>query len=232
MNKTFPARKSGSGFTLVELLVVIVIIAALTAIGFPVAKRMKEAAARTQCMTQLRSWAVAIGGYSADHDGKIEWEPWPSIGTNPLEYSPYVTYWTGDSTDSSGFEAQMKQRCCPSLGWKKVPGGPNAPVTYAMIQPVGITGVGISGRRDDGKSSAYPASLIKRPSKFMLMIDATGAGYTVSTAAQFQSKVKPLTIAGPNARHQQSVNALLADYSVRAMSWTEINRGMANWSTF
>ena len=234
MKKTLPARKSGfvSGFTLVELLVVIVIIAALTAIGFPVAKRMRESAARTQCMTQLRSWAVAIGGYAADHDGKIEWEPWPSIGTNPLEYSPYVSYWTGDSTDSSGFDAQMKQRWCPAVGWKKVPGGPNAPVNYAMIQPVGITGVGISGRRDDGKSSAYSASLIKRPSKFMLMVDATGAGYTVSTAAQFQTKVKPLTVAGKDARHQQTVNALLADYSVRPMTWSEINRGITTWSTF
>ena len=234
MKKTLPARKSGfvSGFTLVELLVVIVIIAALTAIGFPVAKRMKEAAARTQCMTQLRSWAVAIGGYSADHDGKIEWEPWPSIGTDPLHYSPYVSYWTGDSEDSSGFEAQLKQRCCPAIGWKRVSGGPNSPVTYATIQPVGVAAVGITGRAEKGLSSAYSASLIKRPSKFMLMIDATGAGYSVSTATQFQAKVKPLTVAGKDARHQQTVNALLADYSVRAMTWSEINRGMTNWSTF
>lgn len=234
MKKTLPARKSGSfsGFTLVELLVVIVIIAGLTAIGFPVARKMKESAARTQCMTQLRSWAVAIGGYSADHDGKIEWEPWPSIGEDPLKYSPYVSYWTGDSNDRSGFETQLKQRCCPAVGWKPTKGGPNSPVTYAMIQPVGVAAVGISGRAERGQSSAYPASLIKKPSRFMLMIDATGAGYTVSTAAQFQTKIKPLTVTGSEARHQKSVNALFADFSVKSMTWADINRGLSYWSTF
>lgn len=220
------------GFTLVELLIVIVIIAVLTAIGFPVAKKMKQSAQRTQCMTQLRSWGVAIAGYSADQGGKIEWEPWPSIGTNPLQYSPYVSYWTADSNDASGFEAHLKQRNCPCVPWVKVAGGPNSPVTYAMIQPVGVAAVGISGRAERGLSSAYSATLIKRPNRFMLMIDATGSGYTVSTPAQFETKVKPLTAKGPTSRHNQTVNALFADYSVKTMSWSEINGGLSYWSTF
>lgn len=227
-----PKTRFSRGFTLVELLVVILIIVALTAIGFPAAQRIKQSAARTKCMTQLRSWGVAVAGYAADHDGKIEWEPWPSIGTNPLLYSPYVSYWTADSTDRSGFDSQMQQRCCPSQGWKKVAGGPNSPVGYAMIQPVGIAGVGLSGRAEKGLSSAYSMSLIKRPSRFMLMIDATGDKYTVSSPEQFTAKVKPLTIAGKNSRHDQKVNALFADYSVRTMSWPEINNGLSYWSAF
>ena len=231
--KPTPLRtRSAAGFTLTELLVVILIIAVLAAIGFPVANKMKAHAARTQCMTQLRTWGHAIAGLAADNDGKIEWEPWPSIGTNPLQYSPYVSYWTGDSNDRSGFAAQLQQRNCPAVPWKPVPGRPNSPVTYAMIQPVGVSGVGISGRAERGESSAYPASRIKRPSRFMLMIDATGSGYTVSTPAQFQSKVKPLTQPGSGSRHKQSVNALFADYSVRSMTWGEIEPGLSYWSTF
>jgi prepilin-type N-terminal cleavage/methylation domain-containing protein/prepilin-type processing-associated H-X9-DG protein len=223
--------KSHAGFTLVELLIVITIIAVLTAIGFPLATKMRESAKRTQCMSQLRQWGVAIGGYTADHDGKIEWEPWPSIGTDPLSYSPYVSYWTGDSEDKSGFEAQLRNRCCPAVEWKKVAGGGNSPVTYAMIQPVGVGAVGISGRQN-GKSSAYPMAKINRPSRFMLMIDATGSGYYVSTAAQFQTKVQPITVKGDDCRHNQAVNALFADFSVRTMYWPEINKGTSYWTTF
>lgn len=56
------------GFTLVELLVVIGIIAVLTAILFPVFTSVRKAARRTACLSNLRQLVQAQKMYSDDHD--------------------------------------------------------------------------------------------------------------------------------------------------------------------
>ncbi|MGB6219844.1 prepilin-type N-terminal cleavage/methylation domain-containing protein [Haloferula sp.] len=54
------------GFTLVELLVVIVIIVALAAIIFPIAARVKKKAQASQCMSNLRQLAIVVRGEASD----------------------------------------------------------------------------------------------------------------------------------------------------------------------
>lgn len=225
------APRLQSGFTLTELLVVILIIVVLAGMLFPLVTNMRNAATRSQCMNQFRNWGVAFSGYAADHDGKINWEHWPSIGTDPLQYSPYIPYWTGDSDDRTGFQMQLAQRNCPAVKYKTG----NSPVTYSTIQPVGISKVGISGRIN-GESSDYPLSKITRPNRFMLMIETlapTGkVGYSVSAAADFTSRVKPITDPGPDLRHNRRINALMGDYSVREMYWKDVEKGLSYWTTF
>jgi len=57
-----------SAFTLIELLVVIAIIAILAAILFPVFAQAKEAAKRTQCLSNTKQMATGIYMYAGDYD--------------------------------------------------------------------------------------------------------------------------------------------------------------------
>lgn len=70
------------GFTLIELLVVIAIIAILAAILFPVFAQAREAARKTQCISNCKQIGTGINMYAQDYD-----ETLPSLvfnNTNPL----------------------------------------------------------------------------------------------------------------------------------------------------
>jgi prepilin-type N-terminal cleavage/methylation domain-containing protein/prepilin-type processing-associated H-X9-DG protein len=80
-------RSRGSGgWTLVELLVVVSILAVLAGILFPVFARARERATRTACASNLRQMGLAMQLYVSDWDGML-----PSISHDITE-DPYS--WT------------------------------------------------------------------------------------------------------------------------------------------
>jgi len=63
--------RRGLGFTLVELLVVISILAVLMGILLPVLARTRAAAKSVLCRTNLRQWGIALHCYVDEYDGGI-----------------------------------------------------------------------------------------------------------------------------------------------------------------
>lgn len=141
-------------FTLIELLVVIAIIAILAAILFPVFTQAKDAAKKTQSISNLKQIALASMMYSGDYDdifpmsaymkAPVSPDPRPVIFSIYDAVQPYMKNYQlfVSPSDEEGSQGQDWRGRLNAINLTNVPGG----VRYASYAPnLGLFGENFCG---------------------------------------------------------------------------------------
>jgi prepilin-type N-terminal cleavage/methylation domain-containing protein len=102
LNRTAADTRHPTGFTLVELLIVVAIVSLLAAIMFPVFAQARQKARQSRCLSNLRQIGAALLVYSHDYDERFPAECWaPPVNGGDFANMPYdqqiLPYFKNDS---------------------------------------------------------------------------------------------------------------------------------------
>ena len=89
-------RADGAGFTLVELLVVIAVIAILASLLLPALAQAKEKGRQTRCINSVRQQTLAVIMYADDHNGFLPPTAYNDVTGNEIDWpsilDPYLNF--------------------------------------------------------------------------------------------------------------------------------------------
>jgi prepilin-type N-terminal cleavage/methylation domain-containing protein len=115
--------KKKKGFTLVELLVVISIIAVLLAVLIPSLQKARELAKRTICATQVKQIGVGMGGYALEYNDKMPWSGGQKSGVpddtvdEPTMHPGLIWRTNHADTTKDGLFCDLSAKCqCGEMG--------------------------------------------------------------------------------------------------------------------
>jgi prepilin-type N-terminal cleavage/methylation domain-containing protein/prepilin-type processing-associated H-X9-DG protein len=115
------AVRARPGFSLIELLAVIVVVGILSAVLIPVIGGARHSADRVECTSNLRQIGLAVGSYATDHDGTL---PGPAYSSVSVYY-----YIDNGSTKLMGYYLG------PYLGMGKAPYSTNRALCAPLLCP-------------------------------------------------------------------------------------------------
>lgn len=167
-------------FTLIELLVVIAIIAILAAILFPVFAQAREAAKKTQAITNAKQQGTSMILYTTDSDDICPFAIPPNSANGTWRFSAYnlapQDAFTGINPDfqlhwgNSIFPYSKNADILEGPGMKKVDALTEIPTLVKVAGKRGFT----NSLNMNGNLHNYPLSSVERPSKLAMFWNGQG----------------------------------------------------------
>lgn len=204
-NPTSPSTPdpSGTGFTLVELLVAVAIIVILIALLFPALRSVGDKSASAKCAGNLKGLGAAVGVNAAENNGK-----W-------LIMDQMYGSWDKTMRDR-GIMDSDKASFCPSA----------EPKSYGLYQTYGVTWMGVTAVPEDqnvllystnttGTRTYYEINMlaISQPAKYLIMADS----FTTRFRSQYHIVQGNTGMDEIQLRHNGRANVLFADGHVDAL---------------
>lgn len=195
------ARLRPAGFTLVELLVTIMIIAILAALLFPVGKQAIRAAQDSKCKQNLRNLYDAYRSYSLDNDGDTLLD-----GKSPIEWTRLIQPYIGHPVFTSKLP---KMLYCPSA--KSIPNAAFHQPDYAVNSHGGV--------HDSQYLTTGSKKLVgqERPSHTIVFLDWI-PGWRFARAFELAQVNNPAQDKDRVFRHNGKLNAVFGDGHVESLS--------------
>ena len=192
-------RHGRAGFTLVELLVVIIIIGVLSALVLTVLPSVRANASKAKCLSNLRAVGPAFDMFAADNNG----------------YYPAVTYHSKNTAGRvNPNKSHWWHELRPYLGSLNIKDEGASEDSPFAICPLGLTGM-------NSKINYYyqtPRVTIGRPAKIMLLGDSNSHVLSLWAGATDDSDH-----ASPQ-RHRGKANYLFVDGHVETLAIAEANK--------
>jgi len=162
-------RAGQKGFTLVELLVVIGIIAILIAMLLPALNRARDQAATIQCMSNMRQLAMMMQQYAGDNQQFLPFGSWDSSdsdanavngrGTRQSQtWSQYVDASMPVTSQWNSTRLANPARLCTGIFDSQLPPG-NAAAIAAGIVPNPANGPGSAYDQDSAEKPPFANAL-------------------------------------------------------------------------
>src|SRR6266480_769808 len=197
-------RNFSRGFTMLELLIVIAVIAILATIAYPVYIGIQERAKATKDMNNLRQIGIATQLYLNDNDGAI-FSTDPSAGTWMRQLHPkYLSSW-------NVFQSPFDIRGASEVG------DATTPVSYGINGTANFIGTSVDK--------------ISQPTIFILFAPAPASTATVTFQGSAVTGLPGVTVLqatsapggaalGGTHSSRKKVNALFADLHLENMEWS------------
>ncbi len=208
------------GVTLIELMIVIGLIAALSAILFPAVSAMRKRSEGVRCIGNLRQVGVATLAYAAEREGKMLY----------YYYDKAISYerWWRTELAATGYIKDERIASCPSLLGKN----PSKHESYGMRiysppkeSPEAFTNSNMKGEL---VKTYIHFRRMAEPSKYPLYVDSVqpkDASVAARAGKQWHRfSVDPIANggAGVHLRHSNRANVWFCDGHVKSLSGEEL----------
>ncbi|BCX47918.1 hypothetical protein HAHE_18260 [Haloferula helveola] len=220
-NPSKPAR-SRKAFTLIELLIVIVIVAALSSLVFALSSKALRKARSAKCINNMRDWSMVFNTASLERNGRLDLpDNWAAVSGLPYDpdssgdqgQSPFLQYWDTDIENAR--QIQFEKRGCPLIR-NEAPDNEfgNPAATYRM-------NLELREEPSRGNRNPYPEvnlTRLKRASTKIIFID----GYYTGNLTLEKGDIKNELIPASEVHGNGKVHAVFADMHVEAVNVSDI----------